>query len=89
MTDGSFGVTCESECRWLTPGSGVQDCMRPVVALYRRPLAKSRDMVQSIIDVRVHLRHEADRYSVQNRWFLVEFIPRLEVETSIGIRQTE
>ena len=81
--------TCESECRWLMPGSSMQDCMHPTVALYQRLLAKSWDMVQSIIHVRVHLRHEADRYSVQNRWFLVKFIPHLEVETSIGIRQME
>ena len=32
-----------------SPGGRVQDCMHPVVALYRRPLAKSRDMVQGII----------------------------------------
>ena len=32
-----------------SPGGRVHDCMHPAVALYRRLLAKSRDMVQGII----------------------------------------
>ena len=95
----SFGATRESECRWLMAKQrcyhhhcSIDLARRPRARLYapcgcfisKAVGEKSRYGPRYHTYLRVHLCHEADRYSVQNRWFLVEFIPRLEVETSIS-----
>ena len=82
-----FLVLCESECRWLMAkhhhhrSIGLARQRRARLYVPRRYFIskvigeKSRYGPRYHTYVRVHLWHEADRYSVQNRWFLVELFP--------------
>ena len=87
---------CESECRWLMAKHHHHRFIDLARQRRARLYVPRRFFISKAVDeksrygpryytyVRVHLKYEADRYHVQNRWFLVEFIPRLEVETSIS-----
>ena len=80
----SFGATRESECRWLMAKHHHHRFIDLARQRRARLYVPRRFFISKAVDeksrygpryytyVRVHLKYEADRYHVQNRWFLVE-----------------
>ena len=82
-----FLVLCESECRWLMAKHHHHRSIDLAGQRRARLYAPRRCFISKAAGeksrygpryhtyVSVHLKYDADRYHVQNRWFLVELFP--------------